>query len=167
MKLFQYSIVILSISFFVLIGCTEPPDYPDEPRIEYIGVNKNSIVQGSATGISDTLIIRFSFTDGDGDLGSDTTNFFIRDSRDNTLIPNRIFPIPEQGSGNGVSGEITVRIPNKVAGPNICCIFPDRRVCQTDPRFAQDTFSYLIQIADRAGNLSNQIRTQTLTILCQ
>lgn len=167
MKIVKYSIAILIIGSFILQGCTEPPNYPDEPRIEFLRVNKTQIRQGSATAASDTLIITFSFTDGDGDLGSDSTNFFIRDSRDNSLIPNRIFPIPEQGSGNGISGEITVRIPNKVAGPNICCIFPDRRVCQTDPRFAQDTFSYLIEIKDRSGNLSNQIRTPTLTILCE
>ncbi len=167
MKIIKYSIALFVIGSLVLLGCTEPPDYPDEPRIEFLSVNKNQVRQGSATAISDTLIITFSFTDGDGDLGSDSTNFFIRDSRDNSLIPNRIFPLPKQGTGNGVSGEITVRIPSKVAGPNICCIFPDRRVCQTDPRFPRDTFSYLIEIKDRAGNLSNQIRTPTLTILCE
>ncbi|MDX1943164.1 MAG: hypothetical protein SFU99_21550 [Saprospiraceae bacterium] len=166
MKLLPYCLIISAISLF-LISCTEPPSYPNEPRIEYLGVNKKAILQGSSTAARDTLVIMFSFTDGDGDIGSDSTNLFLRDSRDNSLIPNRLFPIPEQGSGNGVSGEITIRVPNKVAGPNVCCIFPDRRVCQTDSRYAQDTFSYLIQIKDRSGNLSNQIRTETITILCQ
>lgn len=165
MKILKYCFFACSI--FFLANFTEPPNYPNQPTIEYVGVNKRSILQGSTTAARDTLIITFSFTDGDGDLGSDSTNLFLRDSRDNSLVPNRLFPIPEQGSGNGVSGEITIRIPNKVAGPNICCIFPDRRVCQTDPRFARDTFSYSIQMKDRAGNLSNIIRTETLTILCQ
>ncbi|HMO38326.1 MAG TPA: hypothetical protein PKC76_03420 [Saprospiraceae bacterium] len=165
MKYLPYSLFVVLFAAFT--ACTEPPNYPDEPYIEFVGMNKNAIAQGSASSPRDTLAITFFFTDGNGDIGSDTTNFFLRDSRDNSLIPNRLFPIPEQGSGNGVSGEITIRIPNKVAGPNICCIFPDRRVCQTDPRFPQDTFSYSIQIKDRAGNLSNIIRTPPITILCR
>ncbi len=159
--------ILVLIMIWGLYMCTEPPNYPKEPRIEYIGMNKTTIVQGSTNAPRDTLVITFAFTDGDGDLGSDTNNLLLRDSRDNSPTPNRIFPIPDQGSGNGISGEITIRVPNKLAGPNICCIFPDRRVCQTDARFPTDTFSYLIQMTDRAGNVSNIIRTETITIRCQ
>ncbi len=162
----------ISLFFIVLlgliIGCTEPPDYPNEPQLRYIGLNKNTIVQGRTAAQTDTLIIMFSFTDGNGDLGDETvTNLFIRDSRDNSLNPVVIKPIPEQGSGNGISGEITVRLINNNDASKMCCIFPDRRVCFTDPRYPIDTFSYSIQMKDRAGNLSNVIRTERITLLCQ
>lgn len=164
MKLSRYYLTLLALS--LLAGCTEPPNYPTEPRIEYIGVSKKTIVQGSRNAVPDTLFIRFSFTDGDGDLGDrDSINIFLTDSRDGFRTTKKINPIPEQGSGNGVSGEITLRLVNAVG--DICCIFPDRRVCQVDPRYPQDTFSYSIQMRDRAGNLSNIIQTEPITILCQ
>jgi hypothetical protein len=160
---------LFSGGILLILACTQPPDYPKEPRIEYIGINKKVITQGSRSATADTLVVTFSFTDGDGDLGSegDARNIFIYDSRspNDTINYGNLLPISEQGSGNGVSGEITFTLPSKPS--NICCIFPDRRACLTDPRYPQDTFSFLIQMSDRAGNMSNLIRTETITILCQ
>ncbi len=162
-------IFLLFLIMTSLIACVQPPDYPDEPRIEYVGVNTRVIRQGSRTAVLDTLKVTFSFTDGDGDLGEegDARNIFIYDSRypNDTINYGNLLPISEKGSNNGVSGEITFMLPNRPT--NICCIFPDRRRCEVDPRFPQDTFSFLLQIRDRAGHMSNLIRTETITILCQ
>lgn len=167
MKNVKYFLLGSSLGFFA--ACSQPPDYPDEPQLEYVGVNKNSVVQGSRFAPNDTLAILFKFTDGDGDLGNsdNTNNIVLLDSRDTTQTPYKIPPVPEQGSGNGISGEITILVPNRIGSGNICCIFPDLRVCQTDPTYKQDTFSFSIQMTDRAGNKSNIIRTETITILCQ
>lgn len=167
MKRVKNCLFICTLGF--LVSCSQPPDYPNEPVLQYIGVNKTSVLQGSRTTPNDTLAIRFSFTDGDGDLGNseNTNNILLYDSRDSTLAPYKIPPVPEQGSGNGISGEITILVPNRIGSGNICCIFPDLRVCQTDPRYKQDTFSYSIQMIDRAGHKSNIINTEQITILCQ
>lgn len=154
------------------LNCTQPPEYPDEPVIAFLNLSKNTVFQGSKTAPIDTLAITFSFTDGDGDLGDEDSlkgpNIILMDSRDSTEVPYKISPIPEQGSGNGISGEITLIVANKSKGvPNICCIIPDIETCSADPLFPRDTFSYLIRVRDQAERWSNTISTETITILCR
>jgi hypothetical protein len=164
-------IIIASLTISVLIGsCVKPPNYPDQPVIEYIGLNKSTIAQGNQNSFPDTLQVIFSFTDGDGDIGfpDDSLNVFdafLIDSRDGFKHLFRLPVLPEQGVGNGVSGEITLRIPNRLP---ICCTFPDgSTACQPNSRFPTDTMSFAIQIMDRSRNMSNFIQSETITILCQ
>ncbi len=148
-----------------LAHCGEAPQYPLEPVITYEGINKNRVFQFT-NGPQDTLIINFSFTDGDGDLSllsSDSADIFLTDSRLPTLPTNYRFPlIDEEGVQNGISGRASVTIPNT---GNICCIF-NSRICAEDPSYPIDTFSFAIQIRDRAGNLSNLVRTERIEIIC-
>lgn len=151
---------------FLLFSCVQPPNYPNTPEITYIGLNQPSIVQGNTNAPLDTLEITFAFTDGDGDLGieGNTFDIFLTDSRDGFTDIKKLPIIPDQGIGNGISGEITVRLPNRL---NICCTYPDGSTsCVPNPNFPTDTMSYSIQIQDRAGNKSNKIQTETITILC-
>lgn len=149
-----------------LAACINPPDYPIQPVITYLGVNKTSVFQGSSSLPADTLAIFFSFTDGDGDLSlQDTTDIFLFDSRFPSITASvfRFPTIPVEGTGNGIRGEVTLQIINR---NGICCI-ENGLVCPNNPTIATDTFSYEIQIRDRAGHLSNKIRTQRMTILCR
>jgi hypothetical protein len=148
----------------LMFSCVQAPSYPITPVIEYLGVNKLAVLQ-EPLGL-DTLEIYFSFTDGDGDLSlEDSTDVFLFDSR----IPGftqqyKIPTIPEEGTSNGIRGEITIRIKNVNGG--ICCIeneFP----CFGIPLNPVENFSYEIQIRDRAGNLSNRISTETIQVICQ
>jgi hypothetical protein len=160
------AISLVFLTFF--FGCIRQPEYPDEPLITYMDLNQYSIAQGNRIDAADTLVIRFSFTDGDGDLGSATDSFdiFLTDSRDGFINNFKLPVIPEKGSGNGISGEVTIRIPNTPF--NICCTFPDgSTACQPNARFPTDTFSYAIQIRDRNNRFSNTIRTETITVLCR
>ncbi len=146
-------------------ACVKPPDYPKEPVIGFKSLSKNSLRQ-SARDPNESLSITFSFTDGDGDLGfQDTsTSLFITDGRTGFKKPAYSIPyVEQQGAGNGISGEITIRVPSE------CCIgnlngFP---VACRDVRQAFDTFFYRIAIKDRAGNLSNEIRTPPIQLRCQ
>lgn len=166
------SLVYLSILAVALISvtCVKPPDYPNEPVITSVSLNKNVIPQASQNAPIDTLVITIAFTDGDGDLSDDETepNILLIDSRDSTIIPNRIPSINEQGTENGIRGEIRILIPNKTGGSKgICCIFPDRRICEVDAKYPINTYHYAIRIKDRAGNWSNEMKTEDITILCQ
>lgn len=163
----KYAVLFLALTLTLAIACIKPPDYPDEPKIDYIGLSKNVIAQGNGNSPADTLAVVFGFTDGDGDLGSatDSVDIFLTDSRDGFTNSFKLPVIPEQGIGNGISGEITIRIPNKPF--NICCTYPDGfDACLPNPNFPVDTFSYGIRIRDRAGRFSNSIQTGTITILC-
>ena len=164
-KLFPFVAVCLIV---LLQYCVQPPDYPKEPVIEYIGLSKSMMQQGQ--GYQDSLFVTFSFTDGDGDLGypetDPTPSVFIRDSRDSFPKPPLQLPYVEpQGAGNGISGEITVKLPTT------CCIYTNQEgikfACEDVTQIQLDTFYYFIKIRDRAGHESNEIKTGVITLKCQ
>jgi hypothetical protein len=64
MKALPISMFFL-LSTMLILACVNPPDYPDTPVIAYLGINKMQVNQGIPSLPSDTLSIRFSFTDGD------------------------------------------------------------------------------------------------------
>ena len=164
----QLRIATIVLIFMVsVIGCVQPPDYPDEPAIFYNSINKTVIAQGNTNAPSDTLAITFDFEDGDGDIGSDgdSLDVFLTDSRDGFVNKFKLPVIPDQGIGNGISGSVTLYVPNKPF--NICCTYPDgAQACLPNPNFPTDTFSFSIQMRDRKGRFSNKIQTETITILC-
>ncbi len=148
-----------------LSSCVSPPDYPDEPVIEFLRVNKTTVIQGNS--ILDTLEVQFSFTDGDGDLTfpDDSLDMFFRDNRTGFVDSMRLPFIPQESVANGISGEISVKVPNTFS--IICCIPPNGAPpCTPNELFPTDTFFYYISLRDRAGNLSNEIQTDSIVILC-
>ncbi len=159
--------VVMPVLVFIAVACIQRPEYPEQPVISYEGLSKRVIAQGSSSALPDTLALLFSFTDGDGNLGyeNDSLDIFLTDSRDG-FVENLKLPVfPSQGTGNGISGEITVRVFNKPF--NICCTYPNGQVpCTPSTIYPTDTFSYGIQIRDRAGNFSNKVQSEVITILC-
>ena len=152
----------------MVFACTQPPDYPDEPVITFKSMTKNTLVQGSLIGpTSDSLLMTISFTDGDGDLGEESSqirplsNIYLIDQRINdTLLPQTIPFIPVQGAGNGISGDISF-----VVYPS-CCIYLGQ-ACEVFEEYPVDTLRYSILIQDRAGNFSNMIESDPIFLLCQ
>lgn len=150
----------------VCTSCADAPNYPIEPVITFKGLNKNRVFQ-FRNGPLDSLIIEFDFTDGDGDLSlpenNDSIDIFLRDSRLPQVPQNFRFPfIDREGVGSGIRGTAAITIINT---NNICCIYQGVR-CAEEEEYPIDTFSYSIQIIDRAGNLSNVIRTDVIEIDC-
>ena len=159
----------LFLSIAMMIACTKPPDYSDTPEIQFVGFSKSVLKQGFSRNDDFTQMI-VSFTDGDGDLGGDTisTVYF-----DDLRTPGEDFLefgaplIPEQGTGNGISGEFIILLPTT------CCIHPDPDLAQDgcNADFAgtgitRDTVIYEVYILDRAGNKSNVIKTDPLILEC-
>ncbi|MBP7185073.1 MAG: hypothetical protein KBA06_06165 [Saprospiraceae bacterium] len=142
-------------------ACTTNPDFPNEPHLEYVSLSKNTIKQSIL--FNDTIQLKMTFTDGDGDLGSDDSlSLFITDTRDQQMIPAYKIPfIPPQGSGNGISGELFVNLPPT------CCIYEDGSLpCSPNPNEPTDTLTYEIYIKDRAGNSSNKVTTDPIYLQC-
>ena len=157
----KYLFVFVIVSFW---ACAEAPDYSEIPEIEYEGLSKKLMRQGDQ--FTDSLYIYFSFKDGDGDIGyadSDPRkDIVVIDTR--TQVEQERFKmpmVPEQGTGNGISGEVTVRIYST------CCLFPAGiPPCSAPPSFPTDTMAYEIYILDRAGHESNRIRTDPVVLEC-
>ncbi|HHS95789.1 MAG TPA: hypothetical protein ENJ45_04300 [Phaeodactylibacter sp.] len=161
---FPFSVFVLLL--LIVAACREPPDYPDEPVIEFVGMNKSTMVQGQLN--NDQLQMTISFTDGDGDLGSnnneDSTKVYLIDPRyDPPLTTTVTIPlVPELGTGNGISGEMTFRVFNS------CCIYPGLPItCEPYEGYPTDTIVYSIYIIDRKGNKSNVIQADPVVLLCQ
>lgn len=146
----------------LLIGCTNPPDYPIEPKIEFLSLTKDTLRRGAGT--EDTTFVTFSFTDGDGDIGSDDSlQLNVKDNRISTITPLKIPFVPELGASNGIKGEITARLFTT------CCIFPDPLLDPCNDEMASypyDQVIYDIYITDRAGHQSNTIQVDPIFIQC-
>jgi hypothetical protein len=160
MKQFLVCLIIIT----GLTACLEPPDFSDTPYIEYIGVSRDSMLQGVFE--EDSISVFFHFEDGDGDLGrEDNTlenNVFLIDTRTGLQDNSFAIPfIPPQGSDNGIEGTITLLLFST------CCIFPNGQdPCTPSQQFPYDTLRYEIYITDRAGNESNHIFTEPIVLLC-
>lgn len=160
-KLRYYLFALIATS---IIGCTNSPDFPLTPELTYIAISKSSMIQNSLN--TDSIFIQLSFTDGDGDIGGETNNLkqnlLIKDNRTGEFYDRfRIPEIPQQGAGNGISGEITIRLFTT------CCIYPDETPpCDAPPSFPTNDLTLDITMVDRAGNVSNVVTTDPITLLC-
>jgi len=160
----KYKYLIIAFITVTLFGCVSSPQFSEVPELTYVGVSKNSMVQSNV--LSDSIFLSFDFTDGDGDIGvGDNTNFF-----DLTIIDNRtgnVFDrfktpfVPEQGASNGIEGSVQIKIYTT------CCIFDDGTVpCDNPLTPMNNELTLDIQLEDRAGNLSNVITTEVITLFC-
>jgi hypothetical protein len=161
----RYKFITL-IGITVLLSCTKPPNYPIEPVIKFVAWNKTTIVQGDSK--QDSLKLILSFTDGDGDLGSDQTNIsrinmFVIDKRKNQVADSLSIPyVPVEGSRNGISGKLEASLFTT------CCYFPDATPpCTPSTLYAYDTVTYEVFIKDRAGHYSNKVITEPILVQCK
>ncbi len=145
-----------------IFNCAKAPDYPITPKIEFKSMSKNSLVQ-STNAQADSILLTFKFQDGDGDLGSkDSANIYIFDGRDSFAKPPYRIPfIDQQGAGNGIDGEITIRLNT------VCCTFIGGYLpCSKVAGQPTNTLTYLVYIKDRAGHQSNTIETPSILLHC-
>ncbi|MFK8008917.1 MAG: hypothetical protein AB8H03_21325 [Saprospiraceae bacterium] len=161
MKALKYT---LFLSIAMIIACTKPPDYSDTPEIAFISFSNTTMTQGSQN--EEFITLTISFTDGDGDIGIDdgTPSVYFKDLRDGSeFITFVASEIPEQGVGNGISGEMYIKVSTT------CCIHPDQDDgCNSDfSDYPMDSLIYEVYIIDRAGNKSNVIQTDPITLLCE
>lgn len=67
-----WPLIVLPVLSVSLVSCHKEPEFPKEPVIKYVDLQKIP----TSEGIDDKGILKISFTDGDGDIGlaqSDTT----------------------------------------------------------------------------------------------
>ena len=141
------TLILISPFVFIMGSCVDPPNYPDEPVLEFISLEPSLINEG------DPITISFSFTDGDGDLGNDdgNVNGFLIDSRAPGFPEAFNIPyIDAVGNIPDISGEISFT--------------PSEPPCLNG--LSSDTTTYSLYIVDRAGNKSNVIDCGEVIIIC-
>lgn len=164
-----FKLLVFGLLLTFLAACVSEPQYPDEPVIEYLSVSKSNVNQ------ADSILLTFSFTDGDGNFGksnisnancgsnncefsSDTTCYtdpfyscFIIDLRDSCFASIALPDVEPTGNIKAVSGEMDVVVP-----PIFCKCFG----C------AMDTVQYQVVVKDRSENYSNTIESELIYIVC-
>jgi len=148
---------ILSLVF----SCVKQEDFSDIPAIEFLGQTKSVLSQGAL--MEDSLYVRFSFQDGDGDIGdNDSINVFLTDTRQNFANSFRIPKLSNNVGKGSLEGEVTMLIFTT------CCLYDDNSQAPCTPSTTQptDEVIYTIHIRDRAGNMSNTIELAPITLMC-
>lgn len=158
--------IIIGLGLIVLVAitlccCVQQDEFSDIPSIEFIGQTKTTLSQGAL--MEDSLFVRFSFQDGDGDLGdSDSINVFVTDTRQNFPLEFRIPDLSSGTAGTSLEGEVTMLLFTT------CCLYDDNSQAPCTPSTSQptDEVQFTLQIRDRAGNFSNVIELSPITLMC-
>ncbi len=120
-------------------------------------ISKSFMTQNGA----DSLFLTFEFEDGNGDLGSDTSeNIIVTDPRNGMTLATYKFPDYIINNNSSRKGSVTLVL----YAP--CCIYPNGSSCQPSTTYPTNTFRYEIQLQDRAGNWSNVIESTPITLEC-
>lgn len=136
-------LILVSICFF---SCSKDSSVSSVPVIKFLDVNSTTIKE-----FKDSLVIRFEYTDADGDIGEDNpdkNDLFIKDRRLANADYYFVKPLSPPGSEIKIKGIISVQIKNTfLLGTG------NSELTQFD-----------IKLRDKAGNWSNSINTPNIKI---
>jgi hypothetical protein len=162
----KISLILLIPLFALLTGCIKEDQYPIIPHIEFAGFGTYAAVDGTDSACKITI----SYTDGDGNIGLDSTqteepykyNYFIKfmqliDGKMVEVLPadsnittfNARIPIlTPKGRNKNIKGDIDMTIQLYYMGELL----------------QSNTIGFEIYIQDRDLNKSNTITTNNFTI---
>lgn len=126
------------------------PNLSEIPEIDLKGVSATTV-----TASTDSLAFLIEYTDGDGDLGTndpDDTVIELVDKRDSeTLVFNyHLQPLAPPDSEIAITGELNIVLDHTII---------------LDENNDSETTTFTIRLKDRAGNWSNVVETEMITIV--
>ena len=134
---------------WLFIACettSETPAFSTVPEIRLVEVSGTELVA-----FEDSLRLRITYQDGDGDLGSSDPNeelITVRDSRLNEADSYYLPPLAPEGSVVSIRGEVDLVLP-----PFFLLGNADR-----------ETVELTITFTDRAGQSSNALQTAVMVV---
>lgn len=143
-----HALYIFAAAFIMVLAsaCSKDSEINRSPVIKFLDMSSDSIIE-----FKDSLVIRFEYTDGDGDIGEenpDENALMIKDRRLTNADFYFVKPLSPPGSTIKITGIIAVQIKNTfLLGSS---------------NSEQTVFD--IKLRDRAGNWSNTINTPTIII---
>jgi len=147
LRLLSLCTVHCALCILLLSSCKKEDKaiHNDTPTIELLSVSSSSIIEG------DELTFRIQYTDGDGDLGENSStanNLFLTDTRVNVTYKYRVSQLAPSSSSVIIRGILNVKLNSTAI---------------TDGSNAQQVV-YSIYVKDRAGHTSNTVTTSAITI---
>ncbi|MDP5171603.1 MAG: hypothetical protein NWR72_15260 [Bacteroidia bacterium] len=129
----------------LFVSCKGPEPISDIPEIELISVSPTSV-----KAFEDEIVFTVSYTDGDGDLGTndDTErNVFIKDER---LDVTHEFRLKQLAPADvAITGIFDVTLPSTIL---------------VDSSATMETVTFVLYVTDRAGNKSNEVMTDPIEV---
>ena len=126
---------------------SDDPVFDLTPRIELVDWSADTLVE-----FKDQLVIRFSYEDGDGDLGNadpEVNSIFVKDARLEKAEAYDLAPIAPNGSEISITGTLRVLLSKTFVLGNA----------------DQETTTFDLYLIDQAGRQSNTIQTPPITII--
>lgn len=143
----KYNITLLLV-LLTLFSCKDEINYKGnpKPRIKFVSISSEQVRE-----FIDSLTVRISYEDGDGDLGSfdaDTLDIAVRDDRLTNSDYYHLPPLATKGANVMIKGEFDLKLKNLfLLGSG-----------------KSETTILEIKIRDRAKNWSNTITTPSIEI---
>ncbi|MBK7085648.1 MAG: hypothetical protein IPH53_13690 [Flavobacteriales bacterium] len=129
------------------LSCKKESVMPTTPEIEIVSASPTQVDE-----FAEGVVLRFSYKDGDGDLGEadpDAYTFWVKDSRLNAADGYHIPPLAPPDTEVPIQGELEVTLtPLFLLGSS-----------------GQEVMTYTFYITDRAGNKSNELVTSSITVV--
>lgn len=140
-KLFGFTVIAV-----LLAGCKKEEVMPSAPEIALVSMSARSVHE-----FDERVKVRFSYKDGDGDLGQgdpDDYTLWVKDARLEGTDGYHIPPLAPEGAEVPIQGELEVEL-------NALFLLGNS---------GQEETSYTMYVVDRAGNRSNEFTTGTIII---
>lgn len=131
---------------FLIAGCKKEEVMPSAPTIALVSMSTQEVTQ-----FTEPVTVRFSYTDGDGDLGQedpDNYTLWVKDARLEGTDGYHIPPLAPEDAEVPIQGELEVEL-------NALFLLGNS---------GQEETRYTMYIVDRAGNRSNEFTTGTIII---
>jgi hypothetical protein len=138
-----HTLAALSVLF---AACKKEEVMPAAPEIAFVSMSTQSVHE-----FDERVTVRFSYTDGDGDLGQqdpDNYTLWVKDARLQGTDGYHIPPLAPEDADVPIQGELEVEL-------NALFLLGNS---------GQEETSYTMYVVDRAGNRSNEFTTGTITI---
>jgi hypothetical protein len=145
---------VFAVALAMTFGCKKPNSYPDEPAIKLSSI---TVIKNPANGLDSIARVVISFTDGDGDLGTEQY-----DGPDNFIV--NLF---EKNNGTWVailpslSGHLPYLTPS---GSNTALKGDIEHDIGLPFGLVNDTLRFDIFIYDRALHQSNTVTTPEIVV---
>jgi hypothetical protein len=152
-------VIFPALALLLLNSCSDEETFPVTPVITFKTLEIIPNVAGN-----DSVVLAFSFTDGDGDIGSFSLD---------TLNRDVFVTLYEMRNGVFVkyadtAGAFNYRIPFLIPRGNNKSLKGDIRInIEYNPLQRNDTVYYELYMTDRARHQSNTIVTSTIVTLVQ
>lgn len=130
----------------LLAACKKEEVMPAAPEIAFVSMSAQSVHE-----FDERVTVRFSYKDGDGDLGQqdpDNYTLWVKDARLQGTDGYHIPPLAPEDADVPIQGELEVEL-------NALFLLGNS---------GQEETSYTMYVVDRAGNRSNEFTTGMITI---